>query len=82
MPKRMTRRDFLKRSALGGAAVGLGVRSLEALGAESAGPLPSSVLGANDRVRVGMIGVGARAQELLEAIKKVPGTEIVAVCDA
>ena len=82
MPKRMTRRDFLKRSALGGAAVGLGVRSLEALGTESAGPLPSSVLGANDRVRVGMIGVGARAQELLEAIKKVPGTEIVAVCDA
>ena len=37
---------------------------------------------ANDRITVGMIGVGSRGQELLEAIKKVDGTEIVAVCDA
>jgi predicted dehydrogenase len=29
-----------------------------------------------------MIGVGARAQELMRAIQQVPGTEIVAVCDA
>ena len=36
----------------------------------------------SDRVSVGMIAVGSRAQELLEAIKKVPGTEIVGVCDA
>ena len=29
-----------------------------------------------------MIAAGSRAQELLEAIKQVDGTEIVAVCDA
>ncbi|NVM04404.1 MAG: Gfo/Idh/MocA family oxidoreductase [Candidatus Helarchaeota archaeon] len=35
-----------------------------------------------DRITVGMIGVGSRAQQLIEAIKRVEGTEIVAVCDA
>ena len=36
----------------------------------------------SDRIAVGMIAVGSRAQELLEAIKKIPGTEIAGVCDA
>ncbi len=36
----------------------------------------------SDRIAVGMIGVGSRSHELLEAIKKVDGTEIVGVCDA
>lgn len=36
----------------------------------------------SDRVTVGMIAVGSRAQELLEEIRKIPGTEIVGVCDA
>ena len=36
----------------------------------------------SDRVTVGMIAVGSRAQELLEAIREIPGTEIVGVCDA
>ena len=37
---------------------------------------------ATDRITVGMIAVGSRSHELLEFIKKVPGTEIVGVCDA
>ena len=37
---------------------------------------------ANDRINVGMIAVGSRSQELLEAIKKIPGTEIVGISDA
>ncbi len=36
----------------------------------------------SDRITVGMIAVGSRSHELLEAIKKVEGTEIVGVCDA
>lgn len=36
----------------------------------------------SDRIAVGMIAAGSRSHELLEAIKKVPGTEIVGVCDA
>ncbi len=36
----------------------------------------------SDRIAVGMIAVGSRSHELLEAIKQVPGTEIAGVCDA
>ena len=36
----------------------------------------------SDRISVGMIAVGSRSHELLEAIKQVEGTEIVSVCDA
>ena len=36
----------------------------------------------SDRITVGMIAVGSRSHELLEAIKRVDGTEIVGVCDA
>ena len=36
----------------------------------------------SDRITVGMISAGSRSHQLLEAIKKVPGTEVVGVCDA
>jgi predicted dehydrogenase len=62
-----TRRDFIKQAALGTAAV-------------LAGPT-SRILGANDRVRVGMIGVGARGQDLLRQIIAVPNVEVVAIAD-
>src|SRR5262245_33815270 len=68
----INRREFLQRSALGGAAAGVAVRHADAL----------PIVAASERITVGMIGVGARAQELLEAIQQLPGTEIVAVCDA
>jgi hypothetical protein len=48
-----TRRDLIKRSALGTAAMLFYP--------------PSRVLGANDRVRVGMIGVGGWPQAILSA---------------
>ncbi|MBI3696412.1 MAG: Gfo/Idh/MocA family oxidoreductase [Acidobacteria bacterium] len=68
--RHLSRRAFLGSSALGASAA-------------LAGPLQNSgKTGPNDRVTAGMIAVGARAQELLEAIKQVEGTEIVAVCDA
>lgn len=44
--------------------------------ARTARPAPS------DRITVGMIGTGARAQELMQAIQKHPQAEIVAVVDA
>ena len=66
MPNK-TRRDFIKQAAWGTAAV-------------LAYP-PSRVLGANDRVRVGMIGVGARGEELLKQVQKIPNVELVAIAD-
>ena len=37
--------------------------------------------GANDRVRVAVIGTGGRARGLMTLLKKLPGNEMVAVCD-
>ena len=62
-----TRRSFLKQAALGTAAVLMYA--------------PSSVLGANDRVRVGMIGVGDRGMDLLHQVRGVHNVELVAMAD-
>ncbi len=62
-----TRRDFLKQAALGTAAF-LAYPTARALGA-------------NDRVRVGMIGVGNRGQDLLKEVMAVPNTQLVAIAD-
>jgi len=62
-----TRRDFMKQSVLGTAAL-------------LAYP-PARALGANDRVRVGMIGVGGRGQELLKQVLELRDTQLVAIAD-
>ena len=62
-----TRRDFVKQSVLGTAAL-------------LAYP-PVRVLGANDRVRVGMIGVGGRGLELLNQVLKLRDIQLVAIAD-
>ena len=62
-----TRRDFVKQSVLGTAAF-------------LAYP-PARVLGANDRVRVGMIGVGGRGQELLNQVLELREIQLVAIAD-
>src|ERR1017187_3571422 len=41
--------------------------------------LPRRVLGANDRIRIGVIGAGGRANLLMDQLP--PGAEIVAVAD-
>jgi predicted dehydrogenase len=61
------RRQFLKEAAAG-TAIGL---------AYPAG----RVLGANDRVRLGIIGPGARGQELMKEFLRVPNVEFVAAAD-
>src|SRR5438270_4485899 len=62
-----SRRSFLKQAALGTAAV-------------LAYPA-SSVLGANDRIRIGMIGVGDRGNDLLAQVLPIRGVELVAMAD-
>src|SRR6266446_6803614 len=62
-----SRREFIRQAAIGAAAL-------------AAYP-PSRVLGANDRVRVGMIGVGGRGQELLTQVLGVPNAQLVAIAD-
>jgi predicted dehydrogenase len=64
---RNTRRDFIKQAALGTAAF-------------MAYPT-ARVLGANERVRLAMIGVGQRGQELLKQTLTLPNAQVVAVAD-
>lgn len=61
------RRRFIRETALGAAAM-LAYPSVR-------------VLGASDRVRLGMIGVGARGQDLLKQAQELPDIQIVAVAD-
>jgi len=66
----LSRREFLKDMAEAGAGVAL-------LG----GLTPARVMGANDKIRVGVLGSGERAQYLMSLFNKFPKAEIVAVCD-
>ncbi len=76
----INRRQFMQRSLVGAAAAPLVARSVAA----DTGPGLKSV-SPNDRIQVGIIGVGARMQErggVMHAAMAVPGVEVVGVCDA
>jgi len=66
----MNRRDFVKQSALFSTVAGVTPN------------LMSRNIAANERITLGVVGSGARAQQLMEVVRHVPGVEIVAVCDA
>ena len=61
-----TRRDFSKTLALASSAAALG---------------QTRVLGANERVRLGFIGLGNRGDQVLDAFLAHPDAEVVALCD-
>ncbi len=67
MKRQMTRRTFTKA----GAATALGMTALSA----------QRVLGAQDRVRLGVIGTGNRGCQVMEFFLQQADCEIVAVCD-
>ncbi|MFN0122075.1 MAG: Gfo/Idh/MocA family protein [Blastocatellia bacterium] len=73
------RREFIKRSAAGGAVLVSAANTANSIDAAENAPVSQS---ANDRVAVGFIGVGARAHQLIESLKQVQGADIVAICDA
>ncbi len=77
----MNRRDFLLSSSAGAAALSLGSLSLSASPARSRPRIP----GANERIRVGIVGFADRAREtLIPAFQRQAaelGFEIVAVSD-
>jgi predicted dehydrogenase len=61
-----TRRSFHKQAALAGIATAASY---------------SRVLGANDRVRLGFIGLGNRGDQVLDAFLEHKDQEVVAICD-
>ncbi len=66
---KIERRTFVTGSLVATAATALSASSY------------ARVLGANDRVRLGIIGPGARGQELMNEFVKVPNIEFVATAD-
>ena len=71
-----TRRDFIRKTAIGTAALSVG------------GILPGfsaasyrQIIGANERIRVAMMGVNARGLALSQNFSLQPNCEIVYVCD-
>lgn len=67
MSAKMTRRRFVKA----GATISLGLAASRAVNA----------MGANDRIRLGFIGVGGRGKGLLKTFLRHSDAEVVAVCD-
>jgi predicted dehydrogenase len=65
-----TRRTFIKQT-LSGSAILMANQSLAT----------GRVLGANDRVRIGLIGAGARGQEIFKSALRCPNVEGAAVAD-
>lgn len=72
--KKETRRDFLAKSAFAAGGISLGLNSLPRTA-------KSSVLGANDKIRVGFIGVGNRGSQLLSRFMQNEDMEVAALCD-
>jgi predicted dehydrogenase len=68
----ITRRDFVKDSTL--TAIGTSL-------ALSTGPLAKKVLGANDKIVVGVIGCGSQGRWNMRDFLRQPDVQIAAVCD-
>lgn len=71
-----TRREFIKNVAIGTAAVSVG-GVLPGFSAKSY----NNIVGANDRIKMGAIGVNARGNALAGGFAKENGCEIAYVCD-
>ncbi|HWC76667.1 MAG TPA: Gfo/Idh/MocA family oxidoreductase, partial [Blastocatellia bacterium] len=68
MTDKVNRRKFIAQAG----GIGLGVLSASSW---------SRVVGANDRVRLGIIGSGGRGRSLMETFNKLPNAEFIDVCD-
>ena len=76
MRKMTTRRTFIKRTVLGTAAMSLG-GILEGFSAKSY----NNIIGANERIRVGAIGVNSRGLALACNFAKQENCEVIGLCD-
>ena len=73
-----SRRDFLKKLSM---FTGSGLLMSAFPGLSFSGALQNKEGGANDRIRIGVIGVGSRGRYHVLVLQKIPNIEITAVCD-
>ena len=67
---KVSRRDFLEATALGGAGLMLGSTAV-----------PGAAARANDQVQVGVVGAGGQGSSLIRNLATVPNSKITAMCD-
>ncbi len=77
MSEKLNRREFIKQGAVTGTGAGLILGTSRRTEA-AFDPQNSS----NGRITIGYIGTGSRAQQVMDDMQKIPGFEIVALCDA
>ncbi len=77
----MNRRDFVRKAAIGSAAISVLNKSSRLTAAPAVGGGKLGSFTAVDNVRVGVIGVGNRGFNLVRNLLQVPNVQIVAVCD-
>lgn len=75
MKNKTTRRDFLKNSTLALAGLSISQKGFPLV------DIDKKIIGANDRVRTGFIGVGNRGTQLLHLFMEQPDCEVAALCD-
>ena len=69
-----TRRAFIVKTGTVTAGITIGLNKLNALSS-------NRIIGANDKIRIGFIGVGNRGSQLLRAFMDQPDCEVAALCD-
>ena len=72
MNNKTSRRDFIAKTTLIAAGAGLGTGIF---------PVRGNVLGSNDKIRVGFIGVGNRGSQVMGLFMNNPDCEVAALCD-
>jgi hypothetical protein len=85
-PKNISRRNFMVRTAMGGAGLVIANEILsENLQAATPKTTNATMIGVpfevHERVRLGIIGVGGRGSSLLRDLLAVDGIEVKAICD-
>src|SRR3546814_20475926 len=71
-----SRRDFIKKAVVGATALSFG-GILPSFSAKSY----ANIVGANERIRVAMMGVNARGLALARNFSVQPNAEVASVCD-
>lgn len=69
-----TRREFISKSAAAVAGVTVGLQAFSS-------KQTTRIFGANDKIRVGFVGVGNRGSQLLERFMENNDVEVAALCD-
>ena len=72
----LTRKDFLKHAFAGATAISVGgVTSVFSANSYN------NIVGANEKIRIGIIGVNSRGRAIAQCLAKLPECEVTYICD-